>query len=324
MSDHNAPKRRQVKRRHHTVPRFYLRGFADGREQLIRVPIDGKCTHKCGIGDASVVKDFYNFVGADGQLDDAVENAFGRMEDAAAGVFREVLEDDLWPLPTDSRLVLAQWVAAQFVRGTADRQMFGEAWDLLVKMQIAIGGKEQLRDRLEALGPGPLGDADVDQAWREVSDFGAYTVDTPVNEHIASLGHRIEVAVNVLVPRTWVFVRFKRRSLITSDHPVVLIKDPSEPGFLGIGLSNAAAVAVPLSRRAALLMLDASGRDVRLDPNTLMARDLNQRVAASARSAVFHHPEDGLVRIRLPEPRLREVSASQGPEAFLRPGEAPR
>jgi hypothetical protein len=44
--------------------------------------------------------------------------------------------------------------------------------------------------------------------------------------HLASMANGIPAASDVLMQRGWVLYRFKRKALITSDHPVTLVRDP--------------------------------------------------------------------------------------------------
>jgi hypothetical protein len=92
---------------------------------------------------------------------------------------------------------------------------------------------------------------------------------------------------------------------------------------MGVGLATAAAIAIPLDRRVALLMLARGAADRTGLPNAALAQDFNQRFACSARSAVFHHPSDEpLVGVELPPERTREMRFSHDPEDFIWP-EAP-
>jgi hypothetical protein len=315
--------KKKTKRHQHTVPKFYLRRFADG-ERLVRAPIDGTPPRTVGVSDAAVRKDFYSFRGADGQLDDFVEDALAKLEDDAARVLRLAVDEGCWPLPDDAREVMAYWVAAQHLRVPARRQANNEIADHLLKVIAAAGGKSGWRRRMEEAAGGLVSDDEVDRAWAEVSDFSSYEIEAPVEEHLHQMGLMLPQVADVLMQRTWVLVRFQRKTLITSDHPVVQIWDPAIPRWRGQGLANVPAVWMPLDRRAALLMLLPGGMSDRTTaPTAAMAQDLNQRVASSARSAVFHHPDDDLEGIELPEVRTREIQVNGSPEKYLLPDGPP-
>ncbi|MFE9993458.1 DUF4238 domain-containing protein [Streptomyces avermitilis] len=316
-----SDRRRPSSRRQHTVPRFYLKRFADADERIMRVPIGSEqAPLPCGIKDVAVRNDFYSFPDDTGQLDDSVEIALSKLEGEAAHVLRMVVDDHCWPLPAAERKTMTDWVAAQFLRVPARREAANEVFDHLTKTTLAIEGKRGLRERLEAESGGPVPDEEVERKWAEKTDFSSYTVKPPVVHHLASMASGIPAAADVLMQRGWVLYRFKRKKLITSDHPVTLIRDPRTPRWIGVGLATAAGVAIPLDRQVVLLMSAPGAPDRTGSPTAALAQDFNQRFAFSARSAVFHHPDDTpLVGVELPPRRTSEMRVSQDPEDFIRP-----
>ncbi|MFI8880775.1 DUF4238 domain-containing protein [Streptomyces sp. NPDC055243] len=314
-------RRRPSSRRQHTVPRFYLKRFADADERIMRVPIGiERAPRLCGIKDVAVRNDFYSFPDDTGQLDDSVEIALSKLEGEAAHVLRMVVDEDCWPLPASERETMTDWVAAQSLRVPARRQAANEVFDHLTKITLAIEGKQGLRERLEAESGGPVSDEEVERKWAEKTDFSNYTVKPPVVHHLASMASGIPAAADVLMQRGWVLYRFKRKKLITSDHPVTLIRGPRTPHWIGVGLATAAGVAIPLDRQVVLLMSAPGAPDRTGAPTAALAQDFNQRFTFSARSAVFHHPDDTpLVGLELPPRRTSEMQVSQDPEDFIRP-----
>ncbi|WP_267891524.1 MULTISPECIES: DUF4238 domain-containing protein [unclassified Streptomyces] len=320
-----SPGRRSSSRRHHTVPRFYLKRFANADERIMRVPLGGeRAPRPCGVKDVAVHNDFYSYPGDSGQLDDSVEIALSKLEGDAARVLRMVVEEDCWPLPGPERKIMAGWTAAQYLRVPARRQAANEMFDDLTKITLAVGGKPELRKRLEVESGGPVSDEEVERKWAEKTDFSSYTAKAPVLHHLASMASGIPTAADVLMQRGWVLYRFKRKALITSDHPVTLVRDPRTPTWLGVGLATAHAVVIPLDRRVALMMSTPGIPDRVKPPSAALAWDFNQRSAYSARSAVFHHPDDTpLVGVELPPKRTREMWSSHNPEDFIRPESPP-
>jgi hypothetical protein len=85
----------EVTKPNHTVPRFYLRGFADDAEQITTVLVSG-----------------------DGRLTQAIETAPSEpsqpseIEGDAVSVLRAI-ESGAWPLPKEQRGTLATFIAAQ-------------------------------------------------------------------------------------------------------------------------------------------------------------------------------------------------------------------
>lgn len=313
------PGKQKLKRHHHTVPRLLLRRFADGK-RIVRVPLDGGEPKSIGIGDATVRSHFYSMQDATGQRDDAIENLLAELEDQAARVITKVIAEGVWPLPLDDRAVLGEWVAAQTARIPAARQANNEIADQLLKIQIAAGGKPEVRRRMEAQREGPVSEEEVEAAWVELTDFSSYYVELPVNDHLLSMAEAMTTAYEWIMARSWNLCRFERKTLLLSDHPVTLLRDETGPAWSGVGLANAAAIMVPIDRRAAIIMTAPGGPDGMFPASTKVAKELNHRFAWNSRSELFHHPDDNPVAgINLPPVREREAEFSQTAERFLMP-----
>jgi hypothetical protein len=117
----------------------------------------------------------------------------------------------------------------------------------------------------------------------------------------------------MLYERDWVLTFYARKSLATSDTPVILCPAPDHPAGTGIGIFNAGEVHVALDRRVALSISHTKFGDVRTAGVTKTAIYLNDATAKNARRYVFHHPDDDPLRgLMLPQPREHELG---GPES---------
>jgi hypothetical protein len=310
--------KKKLKRRHHTVPRLLLRRFADG-ERIMRVPLDGGERRSVGIADVTVHRNFYSMVDKNGQLDDTVEDLLAELEGKAAKVIREVV-NGVWPLPITERAVLAEWIAAQHARIPAARAANNEIADHLGKVLIAMGGKPEIRRRLEEDAQEPVSDEKVEALWQELTDFDGYYAEMSVNDHMAAMGQSMKTAYEVFMARSWGLIKFDRRTLLVPDHPVTLVRGEKIPSFRGVGVGNAAAVLVPIDRHAAIMMASPGHDDFLVRPHTKLAKELNQRFAENARKELFHHPDDKpLEGVELPPTRNREMQVSRPPEGYLMP-----
>lgn len=296
-----------MKRRHHVVPRHYLDGWAhDGR--LTQVHLPGDRSHPVSTGDAAVQKHFYTLETADGASDE-FEDFLAGIESLAAPAIQRLAAGPV-ALDTNDRYAVAAWTAAQHLRTEAQRRAVEDVADIAVKLQIGIEGKPGVARALAAAGEEPTDEA-VDEMWESLTDLDDWRVGLSPNAHIRAIIDNLQGTTNVFFARSWTAVRFKRRSLLTSDTPVVLLPHPDEPPWMGIGIINSGGALIPLSRRAALVMgpLDTPDRD--LPGTTKLATTFNQYMAAQARRLIFHHPDDAdlLTQLELPEPRNREMHA---------------
>lgn len=294
--------------------------FANNHGQLVRVELPGTRRHRVSAKDATVERDFYLAEDQQGNLVEGMENLLAEIETSAATAIHQVVDEREWPVPANVRIAIAMWAAAQHLRTPAVRRAGNDIADTMLKLQIAAGGKPELRRILEAEAGAPVSDLEVDETWDLLTDFEDYQVKTHPNEHLRSMAELLPGTAQMFHDRSWTFVRFERKAIITTDAPVVLLPTVDHPQYLGVGLVTAGGVLVPLDRRVALLMGEPGTDDRLLIGTAKGARALNQNLAIRARRCVFHHPEDDPLRdIRLPEPRDRELDARDQIRRFLRP-----
>jgi hypothetical protein len=273
----------QISRGHHTVPKFYLDGFADDDQKIGVVRLSGNTRYPQSTKDVSVITDFYNI---DDRADpNAVEKLVSGIEGDAAGVFRRVLVDGYWPLDDNERSILATFFGLQNVRGPNKRQAFGE---IAAAIATALGHEELANS-------------------------------TPANDRASEVKHvhiasmlDIEGYAPSYFGRSWVLVRFNRKHLLTCDTPVSLLPNPATP-HAAVGIGNAWAILFPMCRTVGMIMFQVlpgeQRTDVTADGSTYLAGVFNDAAINNARQCVFHHPEDAsLIPSELPELRSAEVS----------------
>ena len=79
---------RPTAKRHHTVPQFYLRGFAKN-EQVATVGLPGDRSFLQSVGNATVANNFYALEGHQ-EGSDVIEKALAEIETATAAIFRKI------------------------------------------------------------------------------------------------------------------------------------------------------------------------------------------------------------------------------------------
>ena len=112
--------------RHHLVPKFYLRRFANSERRTLVLDRNG-ARRMTAIKRAAVVTDFYAIDDKDGQTSQELEKAFGLIESAGARIMQSVLDGTFPPRDRD-RLEFAGYMALQSVRGHA----FRRAWEQML------------------------------------------------------------------------------------------------------------------------------------------------------------------------------------------------
>jgi hypothetical protein len=105
----SKPKKKQLSRRHHIVPKFLLAGFTDTGDRngkLWRFDTDKIRADEGTVAQFAVIKDFYN-VQTESGPDDAYEIAYGKLEHQAAPVVERIRETGQIPSGSDLDALVA-------------------------------------------------------------------------------------------------------------------------------------------------------------------------------------------------------------------------
>jgi hypothetical protein len=215
---------RPIAKRHHTVPQFYLRGFADS-DKIATVRLPGARRFVQSVSNAAVAKNFYSVDGHPGGAD-VVETGLSVIEAATASVFAKITAGT-WPLEIDDQMTLGYFIALQTSRVPSRRKTIDHLASQLVRLQVGAGGKSGLRRRLEKEGR-EVTDELVDTLWRQATRPEGPPVERPRVEHLQQIFDTADEVLKYVVGRPWTLVQFGRRHLITSDSPVGLVRHPDD------------------------------------------------------------------------------------------------
>ena len=317
--------------RHHTVPAFYLRYFADGDQLLVR-RIPEHAPILCNLHDLAQ-RDFYTAMtddpdGGAPRPDGRIEQVLRIVEGNAARVLGRLRNPLLVrrPLPMDERRDVTQFLAFQLVRGVRMRREI----ELLAEYHVKLtaGGRAK-------------GDDDAPT----LDELARVRVVPHPNEHLRMLGSIAERAHPFLRERPVCVVELDRPLLFTCDEPVLVIVDDIAVGgghtpdcFLTererrkrrrrafargeqevgdlvhllptrqSGIAIAEEIALPLDARR-LLLLGPHGTDsepyIRVTGEAAdeLAADVTRRLLDQAYLWVAGHPQHPTLRqINMPEP----------------------
>lgn len=124
-----------VAKRHHTVPQFYLRGFAvDERIATARLPGDQRFVQS--VRKAASETNFYAVAGHENGPD-VVEKPLFSIEGEASRVF-SLIANGTWPLDQGDRWTLALFIALQAVRGPEQRRNMEHLAAQVARLEIGF------------------------------------------------------------------------------------------------------------------------------------------------------------------------------------------
>lgn len=305
----------QRRRRHHTVPRFHLQGFASADGMLVHLDVSTGQRRNVSVTDATVIRDFYTVVLPDGTRSDAWEQWLGEIEGEVAPALKRAIEMPRFALTEADRGALALWIALQYLRGPDNRRQMAEIASFTVRAQVGMGGLAYLQ---HAMSQGLRRDVpleEAEQVWLDITSEEGPEIRIAGDEHLEILRRAYERAAVLLASRSWGRMRFARHSLVLADAPVWRVRGDT-PEFMGVGLANAPAITVPLDRQTMLLLSlpreEGPLLDQDLNPTAAVARAHNTAAVVGAERFVYFHPDDDSIPsdVELPrgtQPRL-EVS----------------
>lgn len=316
-------------KRHHHVPQFYLKGFAES-EQISTVRLPGEHRYTNSVRKTAAENGFYAVPGhPDGA--DAFEKILSNVEGRTAGIF-STIEAGEWPLSPSDRADLAYFIALQVTRGPEQRRNMDQLAATMTRLEIGYGGKANVKAWARREHGVDLSDAEADELWEQATQPGGPPIKHTALAHIEQMMELVDTIHPSLTFRPWTLVRFSEESLITSDTPVVLVARESDGPYMGVGFMTARNILYPLTRKLGLVMGDpemaidlgipvelvrSSRFDTAMPGDTEIAEMFNTYIAGRASLTLFHHPKDGrFVPERLPEPRSVTMGMSGAQHEF--------
>ncbi|GAC68871.1 DUF4238 domain-containing protein [Gordonia soli] len=307
----------QTAKLHHTVPKFYLRGFADERERIVTIRLPDKKLPPQSIDKTAATNHFYSVAGhPDGT--DAFEKALNRLETPTADALRSLADGD-WPLDEEKRTLVSYFLAMQAVRGPDQRRNIGHMGTQMIKLEAqftkAEGAQAWAKRRLGV-------DVDAEEAARLLDRAARPTqpLKVPPEVHLQNMASLSAKLTPYIVGRPWTLVRFERRSLLTCDSPVGLVRQPEDnQPWQGVGFLTAWGITFPVTRKIGLVMSNidplaeagipvervwAGEFDREERGTTAYEKFINESTIDSASECVYLHPDDErFLPNDLPEPR---------------------
>jgi hypothetical protein len=144
--------------KHHTVPAFYLRRFADSTGRLqVRDRPTGRLLPPITVSKLAIT-DFYTTLNNDGTLDGRMEELLGKVEGEAAQLLKLLLSPYRRPgrLTAAEQTTLCHFIAFQMVRGPRKRREMELQADYTIKLQAGNQLTEQdLREITAVPHPNP-------------------------------------------------------------------------------------------------------------------------------------------------------------------------
>lgn len=297
-------KRPKAPRRHHTVPKFYLRRFAKNNQVRVRSR-DLTRSFITSVENASVRSHYYTLDVSDGERSTAVEKMLSEVEGRAAAVMQGL---DRGQLPTGAeRDAFAFFLALQITRTQSQRNALDEMATAVAQRLLEIAPSDWARETFnEHHGREPNAEELAIERERFRRHAASVSVEHAQNTQIEGMLRVAEGLVEHLAARIWTVMDTGGPRLLTSDSPVLPYSAPSDrDSFWGVGVGNAVFVCYPLDPQRALFMWRpdqigaplaaqhsvADALRARQRMTTAEAIGMNRDIAFQAEEWIFEHPD---------------------------------
>lgn len=210
--------------KHHTVPKFVLRRFAEGGKRLSVWRRTTKSITPGNVDDLAITN-FYTVLNTDGQFDGRMEELLGQVETAAAPVI-DWLQSPYRGrrLSPERQAAVCQFLAFQLVRGPRKRK------------EIELEGDYGMK----LLNEGSMTEADLRDT----------TFMPHPNEHIRLIGSVSEAIFRAILPRPVTVIQLDAPLLVITDEPVLIDIDNHVKHLLQCSLTVAERVRLHRHRSA--------------------------------------------------------------------------
>lgn len=286
-------------RRHHVVPRFYLRMFTTRERKKDLLWVIDKTTGKrwkATPDSAGHHKDYYK-VEYSPSDPNTIEMRLGEIEAKASGVLREIVSNGQMPSGEDYDNFMA-FVALMAVRIPGVRNIFSKGMEQVAKMMLRMtyASRDRFETTREAMKRDGvhMGNEISYEQMKEFVESDRYKIEMSQNWNIGIMLGGMKTIYPLLFSRKWMVVSAKSAGaeFVCSDRPVTLIWTTKVPAFYapGFGMPSTEVV-MPLSRNTAIAG-SFEGSEGTYAVNERIVAALNSRTAGMSERFIYSAKED--------------------------------
>jgi hypothetical protein len=275
-------------RRHHLVPAFYLRRFADEAGRIRRIDMSGG-NRVMSVSNAAVETDFYTIQTGDGPSDE-IEKRLSEIETRAADALRAVDAGQL-VATSETMTGLAEFAAIQATRGRDFRDTMNDFTNQIAQMMFAmIGGDPKFLERAvtDILGREPT-DEELQRYREDLARRDEFKVAMSDNAAVQAMLEGAASVVPILSVMPWHLLGVPDDSpvLVTSDRPVALWARERPGQFYAVGFGTADEITLPIDPRSCFVITPPGERPS--EETTI--ENVIRRTVGAAHRWVFSHPD---------------------------------
>jgi hypothetical protein len=300
----------------HYLPKFYLRGFADG-ERLQIFDRERKEFRTQTVLNTANERNRYTVILPDGTQDRTIEQVvLNRVETTSAAAIRKLGKKE--PLTVWEREALC-WLGAFFHSRVPDfEDSLSRFYDEVLKdaVQLLLSSPAQTEKILRQIDPGwDRSRVSPEDIFKLVQER-AYTIKFHRNEYIRSMIKMATDVVKYLIQMDWTILHSPpgEEEFITSDSPLFVEypEDWKMLAFMGVGLIIPGATKyLPLSASVCLVLGDRGERFENVDISPAEVQKINEAIGWNSYKMVIGKSES-LLRSVVEATGIESIPPSAG------------
>lgn len=298
--------------RHHYIPQFYQRRFANSDDQLNVMPIDGRAARVANVEDTAVISNFYTTIDRNVGENVGFETILSELDAIASTIIGDLIDGANFPIEPKDRATLALWIALLHTRDPFTRRALEAAADHAFKLHMQVRqSDEEIREKsLQRYGRIPT-PQEIENLQGLVDFIDDFELTPHQNDLVVAAFDAALYSQLSLSQRKMTLIRFREPGLVFSDRPLVVERGLSPLG----GLIGSDRLLLPLDRSTALVLYaDQSMPDSSMTiASDERMKEINQAQILNAKVDVFCHPsdKDQLSGMEFPDPDQPLLTASE-------------
>lgn len=302
-------------KRHHYVPRCYLKNFADEQEMIWTFDRKTGEYRQQSIADTAVQNHYYRVRTKDGKFSTDVEKFFSTIETEASGVIAKLAR--IKKISQEDKEILSLFISFQRARVPDFEKLMNEADEKMIKRinEMKFHSVEATEAILKDFDKKTKNTKRHDITPEEMFEFikeGRYTVSFPREHGIKTMLRMGYDLSTYFLQMDWLFLYApKGTSFITSDSPYTLVppvgNDPNSFWGAGVGILTPGAKKIfPVAPNVVLIMGDHGDGVVarRVSRNNLRGINL---ISARASDRFIFADNEALLRFVVDRSRVKEI-----------------
>lgn len=264
-----------IPRKHHYLSKFYLKQFANEKDQLVCINLRTQKTFLSNYAKVCCETDF-NQITLPGFDPNELESQLSNVETRAARAICDIERTGVFT--GENKTIVLNLIALYAIRTPKMRKIYEQMLNTVC---------QRLLEEIAASEGNMINGVLVTKEQAEFIKKKQYQIFVPRNDHIQRELKALDSVICMLFKRRWSLIHAPSRSFITSDAPVSIVskREQNHQELLGLNTPNSLVI-FPLTPQLALIG-DFEGTEGTFIATEKMIADINTSIFTNAIEKIF-------------------------------------